>query len=154
LNLKVRRGLSLSIKVSVGLNFVLSLPSTDENKVDGYNLATKITYGPGNNCAPMDCSIPQGKLQQICPAESLMRGPSGIVGCKSQCRTDGTDEHCCKGNFDGWRCPQSSKYFIDACPAAMAFPFDHEQYRATFPQGRVQYCDAKGEVKVTFSVTD
>jgi len=155
LSLKARRELSLSTKVSVSLNSVLLLPSTDEKKVDGYNLATKITYGPRNNCVALECSIPRGKLQQICPAESSIWDRSQFVGCKSQCATDKTEEHCGRGRFVGEeRCPQSSKYFIDACPAAMAFAHDHQKPRAGFPFARVQTCDAKGEVKVQFWVAE
>jgi hypothetical protein len=137
------------------LNSVFSLPPTDEKKVDGYNLATEITYGPGNDCIPLKCSIPRGQLQQICPAASSIWDRSQFVGCKSQCATYNTDEYCGRGSFQGEeRCPQSSKYFIEACPAAMAFAHDHQKPRAGFPLPRVQYCDAKGEVKVKFSVAE
>ena len=144
MSLKARRGLSLSTKVSVSLNSVLSLPLTDENKVDGYNLATRITYGPRNNCVPMDCSIPQGKVQQICPAEVPCAALSDFSAASRSAATDNTDEHCGKGNFV-WLGGAHSRANILLTPALPRWYFPLiTSNTGQFPIARVQYCDAKG----------
>ncbi|KAL3530729.1 hypothetical protein ACH5RR_010051 [Cinchona calisaya] len=112
--------------------------------VDGFNVPMTITPHEGKgNCPVVGC---RADLLATCPASLKFEEPGGkVVGCKSGCEAFGTDELCCRKQYnskDTCKPSRYSEYFKHACPATFTYAHDSPSL--------VHECSAPRELKVIF----
>ncbi|ONK76949.1 uncharacterized protein A4U43_C02F1570 [Asparagus officinalis] len=94
------------------------------------------------NCPVVGC---RENLLATCPDVLQLRGPHGVIGCKSGCEAFGTDELCCRNMYNSAKTCRASTYsefFKHKCPAT--FTYAHDSPSLTHE------CESPKELKVIF----
>ncbi|KAB2089248.1 hypothetical protein ES319_A03G049100v1 [Gossypium barbadense] len=109
------------------------LSSYEVSLVDGFNVPMTLTPHEGKGTCP--------EVLKLRPAPG--QGP--VVGCKSGCEAFGTDELCCRNNYNSPQtCKPSgySQFFKQACPATFTYAHDSPSL--------MHDCSSPRELKVIF----
>jgi hypothetical protein len=87
-------------------------------------------------------------LLATCPERLKLRSPHGhgpVIACKSGCQAFGTDELCCKNNYNSpqnCRASSYSKFFKNSCPSTFTYAHDNPTL--------MHECSKARELKVIF----
>ncbi|RCH93735.1 hypothetical protein CU098_006638 [Rhizopus stolonifer] len=111
----------------------------DISLVDGYNMPMSIQPTGGSQVSGYSCGSPQCQMAS-CPPEFAVKDATGnVVSCQSACSKTGSDQDCCKGDYNNPNLckPSGSSYNIkQACPDAYSFAYDD--------QTSTYQCEAQG----------
>ncbi|KAK4780555.1 hypothetical protein SAY87_016661 [Trapa incisa] len=113
--------------------------------VDGFNVPLTVTPHEGKGVCPvLGC---RANLLDTCPPVLQLRHPrrGSVVACKSGCEAFGTDEPCCRNQYNSpatCRASSYSQFFKHACPSTFTYAHDTPSL--------MHECSSPRELKIIF----